>query len=304
MNDVCRLFDFLAALFVLLTGCLSGYAISYWNRYEYRGPTHDIVDERSSSGKFFNDVKVLCLVMTFSVNHKWKALPVVETWGNLCNRILFVSNATDDELPTLIVDLHESRDDLWLKTRNAFEWIYQNTLDDYDWFLKADDDTYFHMDNLRGFLKNYSPEQPFSIGHLFKVSGMHDTYHSGGAGYILSREALRKLDGKGFTRDANCVQKNEHEDLFMGRCLKSLGIDLIDGADKNGAYRFHPIAIWDLLTNNAPKWLADKSATHLKEEFLCCSSYFISMHYVNGDDQYMVEYALHRLRPYGMEVQL
>ncbi|KAE9415158.1 hypothetical protein Angca_003630, partial [Angiostrongylus cantonensis] len=75
-----------------------------------------------------------------------------ETWGNLCNRILFVSNTTGDELPTLIVDLHESRDDLWLKTRKAFEWIYQNTLDYYDWFLKADDDTYFHMDNLRGFL--------------------------------------------------------------------------------------------------------------------------------------------------------
>ncbi|KAJ1358640.1 hypothetical protein KIN20_017117 [Parelaphostrongylus tenuis] len=145
-----------------------------------------------TSRKFFNDVKVLCLIVTFPLNHKSKALPVAETWGKLCNRILFVSTDTDDKLSTLIVDLPENRSDLWQKTKKAFEWIYQNNLNDYEWFLKADDDTYFHMDNLRGFLKNFSPKRALSIGHKFKINGIEDTYHSGGAGYILSREALKK----------------------------------------------------------------------------------------------------------------
>ncbi|KJH50991.1 hypothetical protein DICVIV_02849 [Dictyocaulus viviparus] len=126
-----------------------------------------------------------------------------------------------------------------------------------------------HSVNLKSLMPTFSPKIPLSIGHQFKRFGEHSIYHSGGAGYILNREAVKRCPLMeyytmfGFARDAYCNQKTNHEDLSMGRCLYSLGVKSIDGADENGAYRFHPIAIWDLLHNNVPEWLLDRSTTRM-----------------------------------------
>lgn len=58
-----------------------------------------------------------------------------ETWGRQCNGIVFVSNTTDSKLPVIIVHRNESWHTLWIKTREAFQWIYNNVLVSHRIFL-------------------------------------------------------------------------------------------------------------------------------------------------------------------------
>ena len=58
----------------------------------------------------------------------------------------------------------------WNKTRAGVWYAGSQVIDDYDWFMKADDDTYVVPDNARYLLRNYSAtEQPLWAGFHFKV---------------------------------------------------------------------------------------------------------------------------------------
>ena len=76
--------------------------------------------------------------------------------------------------------------------------------DEAEWFLKADDDTYTIVENLRLLLLNKNHSDPIFFGHKFKPyveqvcfafvlyggSSSSLLSFSGGAGYVLSREAM------------------------------------------------------------------------------------------------------------------
>lgn len=44
-------------------------------------------------------------------------------------------------MPVVQLSVEEGYEMLWGKTKATFIHIYNNYLDDYEWFLKADDDT-------------------------------------------------------------------------------------------------------------------------------------------------------------------
>ena len=117
--------------------------------------------EISQAQELTKNVRVLCWVMTNPKNHKSKAIHVKETWGKRCNILLFMSSESgktniviviyysvsyknewsdskliiimfsvfivDPELPTVKLNLdHDSRDNLWGKTKQAFQYVYDN----------------------------------------------------------------------------------------------------------------------------------------------------------------------------------
>lgn len=90
--------------------------------------------------KMFDEVKVLCMVMTYPDNHRTKAIHVMNTWGKRCNKLLFMSSKPDYVLNTIVLDLNDTRNELWTKSVLSFKHVYENHLNDFDWFLKADDD--------------------------------------------------------------------------------------------------------------------------------------------------------------------
>ena len=62
--------------------------------------------------------------------------------------------------------------------------------------MKADDDTYVILENLRFLLSDYNSSDPIWFGCEFKVI-VKEGYMSGGAGYVLSKEAVRRFVTRG-----------------------------------------------------------------------------------------------------------
>ena len=64
----------------------------------------------------------------------------------------------------------ENRGLLWEKTRQALIFAYKNHHNDFDFFMKADDDTYVIVENLRFFLAKLDPNKPILMGRQLKAS--------------------------------------------------------------------------------------------------------------------------------------
>lgn len=66
---------------------------------------------------------------------------------------------------------------------------------------------------------------------------------SGGAGYVLSREAVKRLVEEALPNPEICWDANGGaEDLEIGKCLQNVGVVPGDSRDKLGRGRFFPFS--------------------------------------------------------------
>lgn len=175
-------------------------------------------------------VRVLCWVMTQPINHETRARAILSTWGSRCNRLLFMSTAEDPVLNTIVLPLAgaESRDQLWNKTSAAYRYVYEHHRDEYDWVLRADDDTYVIVENLRYLLSGHSPDQAVYFGCKFRLSS-GVVYMSGGAGIVASRQAIRLLVERGLVAGECTDGSGGVDDVALGeldviksRCIEAI----------------------------------------------------------------------------------
>ncbi|KAK7076663.1 glycoprotein-N-acetylgalactosamine 3-beta-galactosyltransferase activity protein [Halocaridina rubra] len=252
--------------------------------------------EKEDADVLTEKVRVLCWVLTHSGNHESKAQHVRATWGKRCNFLIFMSNANDTRLGAINLNVLDGRKFLWGKTRMAFEYVYKHHFEQFDWFFKADDDTYAIMENLRYMLSAYDPTYPIYFGAKFRG------FMSGGGGYVLSKQALKQFVESALHNDSLCQgdPTGVDEDVKIGKCLANVGVMEGDSRDEYGRGRFFPLSPMTHIMNKLPHWYIH--LTHYKPHkgLDCCSDTAITFHYISPEKMYEMDYLLYGLRPYGI----
>jgi glycoprotein-N-acetylgalactosamine 3-beta-galactosyltransferase len=131
----------------------------------------------------------------------------------------------------------DSYNNLTHKIYLSLKYLYKNKKEEFDWILKADDDTLIFVDNLRRYVLNKNPQDAITFGHLFK-----DGYNSGGAGYVMSKEAFNRIGVK-LTENYSFCQNTGIEDVDIASCFRLLNVSLNPALDEMGRETFHPLDI-------------------------------------------------------------
>ena len=247
--------------------------------------------DRMSSQNEIRRQRILCWIPTSPNNLVERAKSVKDTWGKRCDMLLFFSSTGDATIPVIGLNVKEGRHNLYAKTRASLEYIYQHHLD-VDWFLKADDDTYVIMENLRYFLSKLNPSDPHYIGRMFTSYG---GYNTGGAGYVFSRETLRVF--KRTLYEGGCPRRGG-EDTWVARCLRVQDVKPVSTRDSSGRETFFQFGIAPQLIPGRPNDFLSNYSYPLpyKNGPECCSDYPNTFHKVKPEMMYLLEYLIYRVK--------
>ncbi|XP_069105645.1 glycoprotein-N-acetylgalactosamine 3-beta-galactosyltransferase 1-like isoform X2 [Argopecten irradians] len=230
--------------------------------------------DNTQADQLFQKVKVVCFILTTEGKLAGKSQIVNNTWARRCNKVLYVL-CTKHRAPDLLstCSVGESKYHLTGKVRAAIKYSYQHFINSYDWFLKADDDTYVIMENLRYLLSHYPTDKAGYLGYHFKMH-IDQGYMSGGAGYVINKQALKQVVEQGFQRDA-CLEDGGDEDVEIGRCLEASGVQVFSSLDKYNRETFHTDKPWQHVWGIPPGYLNLYSQNGVGKGADCCSQFTV-----------------------------
>ena len=153
--------------------------------------------------------KLLCAIYTYGDNKK-KVKAIAETWGCRCDGFFAASTETVDdplEIGLKQIDLPhkgpEEYENLWMKIRSIFAYMYDHYLDDFDFYFLSGDDAHVIVENSRRVLDSTIMDETTTattkndallyLGHWIPCLNKKYYFCGGGAGYVLNRVALRIL---------------------------------------------------------------------------------------------------------------
>jgi glycoprotein-N-acetylgalactosamine 3-beta-galactosyltransferase len=249
---------------------------------------------------------IFCMILTHPGHLKSRANAVHEAWATKCDTYKFISVIPDEwlnnskkiitssdklngfemtfENKSFLQPYNLTNDvygKLSTKVFHTFRYLYEH-YSHYDFYLKADDDAFIFVDNLRKFLSDQNRTSPETYGFDFHCYG---GYHSGGGGYVLTNEALTRI-GSNLSKNISHCRISGIEDTDVAECLEKNKVFGKKSLDEQERERFHAIDIRRAYYGEYTDWWHNCAANKLKNGTECCSeTQTISFHNTYAKDQ-------------------
>lgn len=135
-----------------------------------------------------------------------RAMGIYNTWGREMSDLYFFASQPDDKnLGLPIITLPGINDTQYPPQRKVYhmlKYMHDHYIDEFDFFMRSDDDVYVKTDQLLDLLQSINPAQDIYMGcpgfgrpddrDRIKLD-QNEHFCMGGPGVIFSRSALRKL---------------------------------------------------------------------------------------------------------------
>eukprot|EP00117_Sycon_ciliatum_P017073 scpid40344/ scgid16230/ Chondroitin sulfate synthase 1; Chondroitin glucuronyltransferase 1; Chondroitin synthase 1; Glucuronosyl-N-acetylgalactosaminyl-proteoglycan 4-beta-N-acetylgalactosaminyltransferase 1; N-acetylgalactosaminyl-proteoglycan 3-beta-glucuronosyltransferase 1; N-acetylgalactosaminyltransferase 1 len=169
-------------------------------------------------------------VVTAKKYFRTRATAINNTWGRYVPKVNFFAPGADSPegagLPIISMDGVDDSYPPQKKVFSMLKYMCDNLKDEFDWFLRADDDLFLRPEELMQFLHTLDPQKPIYMGQPgigFKRDRDRlklkdgEVYCMGGTGVFYSRSALERIRPHLDT----CLDEvmSYHEDVEVGRCV-------------------------------------------------------------------------------------
>ncbi|CAH1786780.1 unnamed protein product [Owenia fusiformis] len=242
--------------------------------------------------------RILCWVMTSPDDLLRRTIHIQNTWARHCDIDLYMSSEENKTFPAVGLNVTEGRNNIGMKSKASWTYIYEHYRDKADYFMKVDPDSFIIIENLKHFLTDYDPSAPEFFGHIFNLNG--DTkkkYMAGGSGVILSQESLKRLVTIAFKNYTWCMPNGQAEDFKSGYCLGLVGCTPMNTTDSKGRERFMVFNPKAHLIGNYPEWYLRYDSNNGRIKGInCCSDFPIGFHYIKPDELYLLYYLIYNAR--------
>lgn len=223
-------------------------------------------------------VRILCLILTMEKDLHTKVAAVNKTWATRCDKHFYIIYSKQTRHDFLNVDIPDDRHKLVFKMQKVYQEIYDKYRNDFDFLLKADDDTYVIVENLKFLLWHYDANEPGYLGFHFNKF-VKSGYMSGGAGYVISNRGLRHLIERGYQKGVcEVISRKEDpensEDIETGRCLETAGVSVWSSLDLWGRETFHPYPLDKHLFGSVPAYVYSWAKHPVKKVRVLCQDVF------------------------------
>ncbi|XP_071803278.1 chondroitin sulfate synthase 2-like [Asterias amurensis] len=141
-----------------------------------------------------------------------------KTLSHYVNKLVFFAKTNPEPAPSGMTIVAFPGEQVNVRMFQIWKYIYEHYGNEYDWFLLIQDNTYIYGEVFMEFLGHMSVGRDLYMGSPVHESEMDVTFCSREAGYMLSRNLLKKVGP--YWED--CMRKswNNVPDLEFGRCVQ------------------------------------------------------------------------------------